>query len=76
METKMTKVEQAKELGKAAFHNGINAPIMDPDMVELMGTMGGEVGCCIEILEAWVDAWTVENINAPVDGLEELMAII
>ena len=67
----MSKTEQARELGKAAFHKGINAPIMDPDMVKLMRTMGGEVGCCIGILEAWVDGWTIENLNAPFEGLED-----
>lgn len=54
---------QASELGKKAFHAGIIAPCMDPNMnAALSGPVGGKVA----ILKAWVRGWTIENINAMV----------
>ena len=61
-EAEKERLAKAEELGRAAFHNGTDAPAMDPAMIEMLGELGTNEG----VLKAWNKGWTEENLAAPV----------
>ena len=62
---KREMVGKAAELGGRAFHNGINAACYDSEMNALIKSC--KVGEALPFLKAWSRAWTIENLNAPVE---------
>ena len=65
----ISKIDRARELGRLAFHDGINAPFLDSDMMALVDRK--QVGEGIEPMKAWIAGWTEENLKAPVPGQVE-----
>ena len=68
--------EKAFQMGRAAFHNGIKcAPCNDRDFMDWTCPRTGkpffektkeEHKRTIQLLDAWLGGWTMENIKAPV----------
>ena len=61
-------LEDAAALGRHAFARGLTC-IPHLDMKNLTHLIRGrQVGESIPVLDAWIQAWTIANLEAPVDG--------
>lgn len=62
MMTQTDKITKAWDLGKEAFRKGEpGVPALDPAFLLLLE--GLKVGESLPILQAWIDAWTEENLS-------------
>ncbi|MEQ9363302.1 MAG: hypothetical protein RIF32_03610, partial [Leptospirales bacterium] len=58
--------EQAEQLGRRAFHNGMKCCLhYDLEMQPLLKNM--QPGEGIPVMEAWYRGWTIENLAAPIE---------
>ena len=72
-------LKSAEDAGRAAFHNGINAPYHDKlffitvDGKTRYGPLLEETTFKerMKLMESWSHGWTVENLNQPIPGLIE-----
>jgi hypothetical protein len=58
---------KAAELGAAAFHRGVSAPALDPELLSMFAgrnftTPAGEAPT-VTLLKAWNRAWTLESLK-------------
>lgn len=54
------KTDIAQQLGTNAFAAGIQAPVLDPEMMDLL--KGLKVGEGIPLLKAWIKGWTLARL--------------
>lgn len=53
--------QKAQDLGKAAFHNGINAPVQDKNIMAMI-TPNSPIGTSTHLFKAWSKGWHSENL--------------
>jgi hypothetical protein len=56
-----SQYERGRELGRRAYAEGINAPVLDPAIMQELGKKPGE---SIPLLRGWLRGWTAANLEA------------
>lgn len=53
------------EMGRAAFHRGIRAPVLDERFMQFLDSrsLGAEIGVSLPLLRAWNKGWTEELLR-------------
>ena len=71
----MEKESVEREMGRKAFHRGVNAPVLDREFMKHLKdlTSGQPVGSSLPLLTEWEKGWTEENLKEkfPEESLNE-----